>query len=120
MRAARRLNRAAGVIAASVLADSAREHYRGDFHNNAIWTPIGSTALSLAGSVHGHSDRRTGEHRGRDVGYAAAALTGVIGTGFHLYNITNKPGGLCGQNLFYSAPIGAPAGSGAKSRPPHI
>ena len=107
--AARRLNRAAGIIAASVLADSAMEHYRGEFHNSAMWTPIVSAALSVAVSVHGHLDRHSGAHRGRDVIYAAAGLTGVIGTGFHLYNITKKPGGLCWQNLFYSAPIGAPA-----------
>ena len=109
VRAARRLNRAAGTIAASVLADSAMEHYRGDFHNSAMWTPIVSAALSLAVSVHGHTDDRTGAHLGRDLVYAAAGLTGVIGTGFHLYNITKKPGGLCWQNVFYSAPIGAPA-----------
>ncbi len=109
VRAARRLNRAAGMIAASMLADSAMEHYRGDFHNRAMWTPIVSAALSVAVSVHGHTDRRMGAHRRRDLAYAAAGLTGVIGTGFHLYNITKKPGGLCWQNLFYSAPIGAPA-----------
>ena len=109
VRAARRLNRAAGMIAASVLADSAMEHYRGEFHNSAMWTPIVSAALSVAVSVHGHTDRRTRAHRGRDLVYAAAGLTGVIGTGFHLYNITKKPGGFCWQNLFYSAPIGAPA-----------
>jgi sugar lactone lactonase YvrE len=37
--AARRLNRAAGIIATSVLLDSAMEHYRGNFHNKAMWTP---------------------------------------------------------------------------------
>jgi hypothetical protein len=109
VRAARRLNRAAGMIAASVLADSAMEHYRGEFHNKAMWTPIVSAGLSLAVSLHGHTDHRTGAHRGRDLAYAAAGLTGIIGTGFHLYNITRKPGGLCWQNVFYSAPIGAPA-----------
>ncbi|HTZ69863.1 MAG TPA: hypothetical protein VMB71_04345 [Acetobacteraceae bacterium] len=109
VRAARRLNRAAGMIATSVLTDSAMEHYRGEFHNRAMWTPIVTAALSLAVSVHGHTDRRTGAHRGRDLVYAAAGLTGLIGTGFHLYNITKKPGGLCWQNLFYAAPIGAPA-----------
>ena len=36
--AARRLNRAAGVIAMSVLIDSAMEHYRGSFHNKAMFT----------------------------------------------------------------------------------
>ena len=109
VKAARRLNRAAGMIAASVLADSAMEHYRGSFHNEAMWTPLISSALSLAVSVHGHRDMTHGAHRGRDLVYAAAGLTGIVGTGFHLYNITKKPGGLCWQNLFYSAPIGAPA-----------
>lgn len=109
VRAARRLNRAAGMIAASVLADSGMEHYRGDFHNKAMWTPIVSATLSLAASLHGHTDRRGGAHWGRDAIYAAAGLTGIVGTGFHLYNITKKPGGFCWQNLFYSAPIGAPA-----------
>ncbi len=109
VKAARRLNRAAGMIAGSVLADSAMEHYRGSFHNKAMWTPLISSALSLAVSVHGHRDKRHGAHRGRDLVYAAAGLTGIVGTGFHLYNITKKPGGFSWQNVFYSAPIGAPA-----------
>ncbi len=109
VRAARRLNRAAGVIAASVLVDSAMEHYRGDFHNRAMWTPLVAAALSLTVSVHGHADRRPAAHGGRDLVYAVAGLIGLIGTGFHFYNITKKPGGLCWQNLFYAAPIGAPA-----------
>ena len=57
---------------------------------------------------------------GPDAIYAAAGLTGIVGTGFHLYNITKKPGGFCWQNLFYSAPIGAPAAlslSGADGLP---
>ncbi len=110
VKAARRLNRAAGMIAASVLADSAMEHYRGSFHNKAMWTPLISSALSLAVSVHGHRDKKHGAHRGRDAVYAAAALTGIVGTAFHLYNITKKPGGLSWQNVFYSAPIGASGG----------
>jgi len=109
VKAARRLNRTAGMIAGSVLADSAMEHYRGSFHNKAMWTPLISSALSLAVSVHGHLDKRHGAHRGRDLVYAAAGLTGIVGTGFHLYNITKKPGGFSWQNVFYSAPIGAPA-----------
>jgi len=109
VKAARRLNRAAGMIAGSVLADSAMEHYRGSFHNKAMWTPLISSALSLAVSVHGHRDRKHGAHRGRDLVYAAAGLTGIVGTGFHLYNITKKPGGFSWQNVFYSAPVGAPA-----------
>ncbi|XVN16080.1 hypothetical protein QZH46_09770 [Pseudomonas corrugata] len=37
--AARRLNRGAGILALSVAADSALEHYRADFHNRAMYTP---------------------------------------------------------------------------------
>ncbi len=107
--AARRLNRAAGVIAASVLIDSAMEHYRGNFHNKAMWTPLVTSSLSIAVSIHGLSDKRHGAHPVRDLVYAIAGLTGLIGTGFHLYNVTKKVGGFNWQNIFYSAPLGAPA-----------
>jgi hypothetical protein len=35
-------------------------------------------------------------------------LAGVAGTGFHVYNITKRPGRWSWHNLFYAAPIGAP------------
>jgi hypothetical protein len=108
VRAARRMNRAAGMIAASVLADSAIEHYRGAFHNKAMVAPLITAALSLAVSANGNADKRPVAHRVRDCVYAAAALTGLVGTGFHVFNICKKPGGVSWQNLFYSAPIGAP------------
>ena len=38
-----------------------------------------------------------------------ALATGIVGTGFHLYNITKRPGGFGWLNLFYAAPLGAPA-----------
>ncbi|HEX4260839.1 MAG TPA: hypothetical protein VHY76_07030 [Acetobacteraceae bacterium] len=102
------MNRAAGMMAASVLADSAIEHYRGSFHNKAMVAPLVTAALSLAVSAHGNADHRPAAHRVRDSVYAAAALTGVVGTCFHLYNVGKRPGGFSWQNLFYSAPIGAP------------
>ena len=37
-----------------------------------------------------------------------AAATGLIGTGFHIYNVGKKAGGFSWQNLFYGAPLGAP------------
>src|SRR5665213_887750 len=107
--AARRLNRAAGTIAASVLIDSAMEHYRGNFHNKAMWTPLVTSSLSIAVSLHGLSDGRHGAHPVRDFVYACAGLVGVVGTGFHIYNVTKKVGGFNWQNIFYSAPLGAPA-----------
>jgi hypothetical protein len=107
--AARGLNRASGMLAGSALMDSAVEHYRGQFHNKAMYAPLISSALSLVAGVHGHADKRAAPHRARDAVYAASALVGLIGTGAHVYNIAKKPGGLSFQNLFYSAPIGAPA-----------
>jgi hypothetical protein len=109
VRAARRLNRAAGLLAASVLADSAIEHYRGAFKNKAMVTPLVTASLSLAVSAHGHTDRRPAPHPVRDGVYLLAAITGAAGTTFHAYNIGKRPGGLTWQNLFYAAPIGAPA-----------
>ena len=107
--AAQRLNRAAGVIATSVLIDSAMEHYRGNFNNKAMFTPLIASSLSIAVSLHGLSDKRHGAHPLRDLVYAVAGVTGAIGTGFHLYNVTKKVGGFDWQNVFYSAPLGAPA-----------
>ena len=109
VRSARRMNRAAGVIATAVLADSAVEHYRGSFHNKAMVTPLVTAALSLAVSAHGNADKRPAAHHVRDGVYAIAALTGLVGTCFHIFNVSQKPGGFSWQNLFYSAPIGAPA-----------
>ncbi len=106
--AARRLNRASGMLAASVLADSAMEHYRGSFENRAMFTPLIVATLALAASGHGTGDRRPEAHRARGVIYGLAGATGVVGTLFHIYNITKRPGGFSWQNLFYGAPIGAP------------
>ncbi|HZV04163.1 MAG TPA: hypothetical protein VE999_03645 [Gemmataceae bacterium] len=108
LRAARRLNRAAGVLAFSVLADSAVEHYRGSFKNKAMYLPLAVSAASLAVSAHGTADKRPAAHRLRDSTYTLAAATGLIGTAFHLYNVGKRVGGFRWQNLFYGAPLGAP------------
>ncbi len=109
VKAARRLNRAAGIIATSVLIDSGMEHYRGAFENKAMYTPIAVSVLTILASFHGQRSRSKRAHRARDAVYAIAGATGVIGTGFHIHNITKRPGGICWQNLFYAAPLGAPA-----------
>lgn len=107
--AARRLNWAAAVLASSVLADSALEHYRGSFDNRAMFAAPVVSLLTLAISAHGTADERPAIHRVRHVIYALAAVTGVAGTGFHVYNIVKRPGGISWLNLFYAAPLGAPA-----------
>jgi hypothetical protein len=106
--AARKLNRAAGTLAASVLADSSVEHYRGSFKNKAMYTPLLVSALALATSVHGTADMRPVAHKARDAIYLLAAATGLVGTGFHFYNVGKKVGGFSWQNVFYGAPLGAP------------
>lgn len=108
VKTARRLNRAAGTLAASVLADSSVEHYRGSFKNKAMYTPLAVSALTLATSIHGTADMRPLAHKARDAVYLLAAATGLIGSGFHLYNVGKRVGGFSWQNVFYGAPIGAP------------
>lgn len=106
--AARDLNRAAGMLALSVLADSGVEHYRGSFKNKAMFAPLIVSALTLGTSIHGTADRRRAAHVVRDTSYLIAAATGVIGTSFHIYNVAKKAGAFSWQNLFYGAPLGAP------------
>jgi hypothetical protein len=103
------LNTAAAILASSVLADSSVEHYRGSFQNRAMYVPLAVAALTLAGSVFGAVDRRPSVHGARSAVYGLAAATGAIGLGFHAYNVLKRPGRLSWINLFYGAPIGAPA-----------
>jgi hypothetical protein len=108
-RAGRQTNFAAAVLALSVLADSSVEHYRGSFRNRAMVAPLGAAALTLAASLSGALDDRPRRHRGRDGVYALAAAVGALGLGFHTYNVLKRPGRLSWHNLFYGAPVGAPA-----------
>jgi hypothetical protein len=107
--AARRINRASGMLALSVLADSAIEHYRGRFQNPAMYTPLVVSSLSLLAGLHGGADRHRRAHPVRDTIYSLAGAAGIAGVGFHLYNVGKRPGGYrTMNNFFYAAPIGAP------------
>ena len=142
---ARQLYQAAAMLAASVLSDSALEHYRGQFENPGMFAPLASSALVLASALHaaggpaaglarpdpaaGGADLATSRaHRTRPdahdpakspgrraprlragLPYAAACAVGLAGFGFHVYNVLRRPGGLSWGNLFYAAPLGAPA-----------
>ena len=107
--AGRQLNLSSAVLALAVLADSGLEHYRGSFNNRAMYLPLASAGLTLAGSLFGVADPRSKRHGVREAIYAGAAATGLAGLGFHAYNILKRPGGLSWLNLFYAAPVGAPA-----------
>ncbi|MGZ3183690.1 MAG: hypothetical protein ACXU8N_14730 [Telluria sp.] len=102
----RALHAAAGLLAASVLADSALEHYRGGFENPGMLTPLLTSTAALGAAARG---ARGAASAGTRRTYAAALLAGLAGTAFHLYNLARRPGGIGWQPLFYGAPLGAPA-----------
>jgi hypothetical protein len=100
---------AAAVLAGAVLADSAIEHYRGSFRNPAMFAALGVSSLAL---LAGADAARRGPRLPvavRRAAFGLAALTRIAGTGFHVYNLMQRPGGLAWRDFFYGAPIGAPA-----------
>lgn len=100
---ANRLRQGAATLGASVLVDSAIEHFRGNYENRLMYAPPALAAASIATSLG-----RPGP-RGLQAGlFGAAALVGAAGLGLHAYNILKRPGGLSWNNLFYAAPIAAP------------
>jgi len=105
---ARAVDAAAALLALSALADSGVEHYRGSFHNKTMYAPLAVSALTLLASLRDvvRPHRRLSDASAVE---NLALATGIIGTGFHLYNIAKRPGGLSWLNLFYAAPLGAPA-----------
>src|SRR5487761_1872041 len=107
--AAAGLDRASALLAASALADSAVEHYRGSFHNKAMYVPLAVSTMTLATRVLDATGSLSGRPIQRGIVNGLALATGIVGTGFHLYNITKRPGGFGWLNLFYAAPLGAPA-----------
>ena len=104
----RMVHGAAAMLALSVLADSGIEHSRGQYHNPAMFTPLVSSTLSILASLDGAARSEKSAHPLRLAAYGVAMVVGVVGTGFHLYNVTKKPGGFSWENLLYQAPLGAP------------
>ena len=96
----------AALLAGSVLADSAMEHYRGSFKKPAMLVAPPAAAVTLITAVVTALSSRFGALKSAVFG--AAIATGLFGTGFHVKNILRRPGGLSFNNLFYRAPFGAP------------
>ena len=109
--AARGLSAAAALLALSVLADSALEHFRGAYRNPGMYAPLAASAATLALAAQ-DARRPQAPRRGGGLIFAAAAGVGAAGLGFHLFNIGKRPGRFNWLNLFYAAPIGAPAALG--------
>ena len=106
-RATRTLNTAAAILATSVLTDSSAEHYRAGFHNRAMFI-----APTVAAAVLATATRRALRHhspgRVRTVIFGTATLTGLVGFGFHLANISRRTGRWNSANVFFGAPVAAP------------
>jgi hypothetical protein len=105
----RKLYLGASALSFSVFADSSLEHYRGGFYNRAMFIGPTVSALMIAASARAGATpgRRSGPRRAL---YGAASLAGLIGTGFHLYNVSKREGGWRWVNAFYGAPVAAPMG----------
>ena len=107
--AGRRLNGSAAVLAFSVLADSAVEHYRGSFQNRAMYTPLVAAALTLGAACSASADAA-----GQRARVARRDL--CLGRGHRLRRYwvfistisSSAPAAWSWLNLFYAAPIGAP------------
>lgn len=104
---ARSLHAAAAILSAAVLADSAIEHYRGSFRKRSMVAALGASSVAMIGGL-------AATLGGTTAGLAKAAYTtalaaGLLGTGFHLRNLTRPSTGPGWNELFYRAPFGAPS-----------
>ncbi|KAF2989882.1 hypothetical protein OGR47_15425 [Methylocystis sp. MJC1] len=105
----RALHGSAALLAASVLADSGIEHYRGSFENPGMFAPLISATLALVAGAEGAAAASPGAGAFRRSAYGLSIGIGATGLAFHIYNIFKRPGGWSWLNLFYGAPVGAPA-----------
>jgi hypothetical protein len=99
----RDLNRSAAMLAASVVADSAMEHFRGNYNDRAMYVAPVLAAATMAAALSGQAPRPL-----PTAIFGASLAVGVAGLGFHAYNILKRPGGLSWNNVFYAAPYAAP------------
>jgi hypothetical protein len=107
LEASRLLNTAAATLAASVLTDSTAEHYRAGFHNRAMFiAPTVSAATLATATASAFAPRGHGLVPGAV--FAASVVTGLVGFGFHLTNVSRRVGGWNSANVFHGAPIAAP------------
>jgi hypothetical protein len=97
-----KLDAASGLLSVVVLADSALEHYRGGFYNPVMFAAPLLSSMALGTSV----SARPGSSA--TFAHVLALAGGTIGTGFHIFNVIKREGGVSRLNLFYGAPIAAP------------
>lgn len=106
-KASEALNRSSAILSFSVLADSTVQHYGGCFSNPLMYLAPSVSTVVLAESTASAAGVAS-ENRLRPVVFSLGVVTGLIGTGFHLYNILKREGSFSWHNAFYGAPVGAP------------
>lgn len=107
--AAQALAAGAAVLCLSVALDSGIEHYRIRYRNRAMIAGPAMAAFGLATAAYVAARPRQANATVAKLAFAAVGATGLIGLGFHSFNILKRSGGLSALNLFYGAPAGAPA-----------
>ena len=108
-RAAQALGAGAAILCVSVALDSALEHYRGEFKDRAMFVGPSMALLGIAAATYVAFRPERANDRLPKVALVTVGATGLIGLGFHAYNILKRPGEIDALNLFYGAPFGAPA-----------
>jgi hypothetical protein len=107
--AAQALGAGAAILSVSVALDSAIEHYRGEFKDRAMFVGPTMALLGLGAATYiAFRPQRANELLPK-IALVTVGATGLIGLGYHTYNILKRPGELDALNLFYGAPMGAPA-----------
>jgi len=108
-RAAQALGAGAAILCVSVALDSAIEHYRGEFKDKAMFVGPTMALLGLGAATYVAFRPERASDTLPKIALFAVGATGLAGLGFHSYNILKRPGELDALNLFYGAPMGAPA-----------
>ena len=101
----------AGVCAfgiAGTAAEAALLHFRGAYHNKAMWLPVTLTPLAALALARTALTGRVGWIT--TAALAVTAALGLVGSGFHAYGISRNMGGWRNwrQNLFAGPPLPAP------------
>lgn len=109
LHAAEALGAGAAILCVSVTLDSAIEHYRGLFKDRVMFVGPTMAVLGVVTSAYVAARPLRANDPMPRIAFVAVGATGLIGLGFHAYNILKRPGGLSMGNLFYAAPAGAPA-----------
>jgi hypothetical protein len=108
-RAAQSLSAGAAILCVSVALDSAIEHYRARFSDRVMVVGPTMALLGLGVTAYVAFRPERANDRVPKLALMMVGATGLIGLGFHSYNILKRPGELRALNLFYGAPAGAPA-----------